>query len=161
MGAGIDANDRVYVITRMDARVIVYEPDGTFVTAWGEGIFTPRTHCIKFGPDGSVYTADDGNHTIRKFSPEGELLMTLGTPGVASDTGYDPQGGIQLRQARQHHPRWPPLQPPHRRGPRPQRGDLRLRRLRQRPGPPLHLRRQADPVLGGAGHRPGRVQPAP
>ncbi|MGE5619485.1 MAG: peptidyl-alpha-hydroxyglycine alpha-amidating lyase family protein [Sphingomonadaceae bacterium] len=90
VGAGIDANDRVYLITRMDARVIVYEPDGSFVTAWGEGIFTPRTHCIKFGPDGSVYTADDGNHTIRKFTPDGKLLMTLGTEGVASDTGYNP-----------------------------------------------------------------------
>ncbi|HEX9015931.1 MAG TPA: peptidyl-alpha-hydroxyglycine alpha-amidating lyase family protein [Chloroflexota bacterium] len=94
VGAGIDANDRVYVITRMDARVIVYEPDGSFVTSWGEGIFTPRTHCIKFAPDGSVYTADDGNHTIRKFSPTGELLMTLGTPGVGSDTGYVPEKGI-------------------------------------------------------------------
>lgn len=90
VGAGIDSNDRVYVITRMDARVIVYERDGTFVTSWGEGIFTPRTHCIRFGADGAVYTADDGDHTIRKFSPTGELLMTLGTPGVASDTGYDP-----------------------------------------------------------------------
>ncbi len=93
VGAGIDANDRVYVITRMDARVIVYERDGSFVTSWGEGIFTPRTHCIKFGFDGSVYAADDGNHTIRKFSPEGKLLMTLGTPGVASDTGYNPHAG--------------------------------------------------------------------
>lgn len=63
VGADMDANDRVYVITRMDARVIVYEPDGRFVTAWGEGIFTPRTHCIKFAPDGSAYTADDGNRT--------------------------------------------------------------------------------------------------
>ncbi len=93
VGAGIDANDRVYVITRMDARVIVYERDGSFVTSWGEGIFTPRTHCIKFGPDGSVYAADDGNHTIRKFTPDGKLLMTLGTPGVASDTGYNPSLG--------------------------------------------------------------------
>ncbi|HEX2988235.1 MAG TPA: peptidyl-alpha-hydroxyglycine alpha-amidating lyase family protein, partial [Chloroflexota bacterium] len=80
-------------ITRMDARVIVYEPDGTFVTSWGEGVFTPRTHCIKFGPDGSVYAADDGNHTVRKFTPDGKLLMTLGTPGVASDTGYNPKAG--------------------------------------------------------------------
>lgn len=94
VGVGIDANDRVYVITRMDARVIVYESDGTFVTSWGEGIFTPRTHCIKFGPDGSVYTADDGDHTIRKFSRDGQLLMTLGIPGVASDTGYIKEKGV-------------------------------------------------------------------
>lgn len=94
VGVGIDANDRVYVITRMDARVIVYERDGSFVTAWGEGIFTPRTHCIKFGPDGCVYTADDGDHTVRKFTPDGRLLMTLGTPGVPSDTGYVKEKGL-------------------------------------------------------------------
>jgi DNA-binding beta-propeller fold protein YncE len=91
VGAGVDAKDRVYLITRSDARVIVYEHDGTFVTSWGEGVFTPRTHCIRFGPDGAVYTVDDGDHTVRKFTPDGEPLMMLGTPGVASDTGYDPK----------------------------------------------------------------------
>lgn len=94
VGAAIDSNDRVYVITRSDARVIVYEQDGTFVTSWGEGIFTPRTHCIRFASDGCIYTADDGDHTIRKFTPDGKLLMTLGTPGVASDTGYDKSKGV-------------------------------------------------------------------
>src|SRR5262249_5651506 len=38
---------------------------------------------------------DDGNHTVRKFTPQGELLLTLGTAGVPSDTGYvGPQPGI-------------------------------------------------------------------
>ncbi len=95
VGTGVDANDRVYLITRSDARVIVYERDGTFVTAWGEGVFTPRTHCIRFGPDGAVYTVDDGDHTVRKFTPEGKQLMILGTPGVASDTGYDKTKGAE------------------------------------------------------------------
>ncbi len=94
VGAGVDAKDRVYLITRSDARVIVYEQDGTFVTAWGEGVFTPRTHCIRFGPDGAVYTVDDGNHTVRKFTPDGKQLMMLGTPGVATDTGYVKEKGI-------------------------------------------------------------------
>lgn len=90
VGAGVDANDRVYLITRSDARVIVYERDGTFVTSWGEGIFSGRTHCIRFGSDGAVYTVDDGDHTVRKFTPNGEPLMVLGAPGAASDTGIDP-----------------------------------------------------------------------
>ena len=93
VGAGVDAKDRVYLITRSDSRVIVYEQDGTFVTAWGEGVFTPRTHCIRFGPDGAVYTVDDGNHTVRKFTPEGKQLMMLGTPGVFSNTGYNKEKG--------------------------------------------------------------------
>ncbi len=88
-GVATDSRDRVYLLTRGDARVIVYERDGTFVTSWGEDIFTPRTHGICIGPDDSVWTVDDGDHTVRKFTPDGKQLMIIGTPGVASDTGYD------------------------------------------------------------------------
>ncbi len=93
-GVAVDSQDRVYLVTRSDARVIVYERDGTFVTSWGEDIFTPRTHGITVGPDDSVYTVDDGDHTVRKFTPEGEQIMVIGTPGVPSDTGYDKEKGL-------------------------------------------------------------------
>jgi DNA-binding beta-propeller fold protein YncE len=88
-GVAVDASDRVYLLTRRATRVLVYERDGHFVTAWGEGIFTDRTHALRFAPDGYLYTVDDGDHTVRRFTPQGQLLMTLGTPGVPSDTGYD------------------------------------------------------------------------
>jgi hypothetical protein len=90
-GVAVDSQDRVYLITRGEPRVIVYEPDGRFVTSWGEEIFTPRTHGISVGPDDSIYCVDDGDHTVRKFTPDGRLLLTLGTVGVPSDTGYDGQ----------------------------------------------------------------------
>jgi len=90
VGVAVDANDRVYMITRGDARVIVYERDGRFVTSWGDGVFTNRTHCIRFGLDETILAVDDQAQTVRKFTPDGKLLMTLGTPGIASDTGYDP-----------------------------------------------------------------------
>ena len=48
-----------------------------------------RTHGITIGPDDAVYCTDDGNHTVRKFSTDGKLLMTLGTPNQPSDTGYN------------------------------------------------------------------------
>jgi hypothetical protein len=88
-GVAVDSRDRVYVLTRDDPRVIVYESDGRFVKSWGETVFTNRTHGITVGPDDFVYCVDDGDHTVRKFTPDGELLMTIGTPGVPSDTGYD------------------------------------------------------------------------
>ena len=88
-GVAVDSSDRVYLLTRMDTRIIVYNRDGTFVRSWGEGLFTDRTHCLRFGPDGCLYTVDDGDHTVRRFSPEGKQLMTLGAPGVPSDTGYN------------------------------------------------------------------------
>ncbi len=88
-GVAVDSKDRVYVLTRGDHRVIVYERDGTFVTSWGEDVFTPRTHGITIGPDDAVYCTDDGDHTVRKFTTDGTLQMTLGDPGRPSDTGYD------------------------------------------------------------------------
>jgi len=88
VGVAVDSRDRVFVLTRRDARCMIYEPDGTFVRSFGEDIFTERIHALTIDDD-FVYTVDDGDHTVRKFSPDGALLMTLGTPGVPSDTGYD------------------------------------------------------------------------
>lgn len=93
-GVAVDSRDRVHLITRGDPRVIVYERGGAFVKSWGEATFTQRTHGITIGPDDSVYTADDGDHTVRKFTPDGEQLMVIGTPGVPSDTGYDINKGL-------------------------------------------------------------------
>ena len=93
-GIAVDEKDRVFVLTRRDQRVIIYNRDGSFVASWGEKIFTPRTHGISIGPDGMVYCADDGDHTVRKFTSNGDLLMTIGVPGVASDTGYDIKQGV-------------------------------------------------------------------
>jgi sugar lactone lactonase YvrE len=88
-GVAVDSKDNVYLMTRQDARVIVYDRGGNFLRSWGEELFTPRTHGIAIGPDDMVYTVDDGDHTVRKFTPEGKQLMLIGTPGKASDTGYD------------------------------------------------------------------------
>jgi len=88
-GVAVDLEDRVFLICRGDHPVIVYDAKGKFLSSWGEGQFTYRTHGITVGPDNSVYCTDDGNHTVRKFSPSGKLLMTLGTMNTPSDTGYD------------------------------------------------------------------------
>lgn len=88
-GVAVDSKDNVYLMTRKDARVMVYDREGNFLRSWGEGVFTPRTHGIAIGADDMVYSVDDGDHTVRKFTPEGEQRMMIGTPGVASETGYD------------------------------------------------------------------------
>lgn len=80
-GVAVNSRDEVYAITRnTDHPVMVFDRDGNFRRSFGKGIFSERTHGVFVGPDDSVYCADDGTHTITKFSPDGKLLMTIGTP---------------------------------------------------------------------------------
>jgi hypothetical protein len=81
-----DGRDRVFVFLRGPRPVQVFEPDGTFVTSWGEGLFV-RAHGLFIGPDDTVYCTDDFGHTVRVFTPDGRLLLTLGTSARPSDTG--------------------------------------------------------------------------
>src|SRR5216683_7099764 len=83
-GVAVDLEDRVFLICRGDHPVLMYDSKGNFLGSWGEGDFTYRTHGITVGPDNSVYCTDDGNHTIRKFTPSGKLLMTLGVMNTPS-----------------------------------------------------------------------------
>ena len=86
-GITIDSQDRVYVFNRGVHPLLVFDREGNLLTSWGEGLFKrPHGSCI--GPDGSIYCTDDINHTVRKFNPEGKLLMTLGNEDKPSDTGY-------------------------------------------------------------------------
>lgn len=82
-----DTNDRVYILNRSDHPIMVLDRAGNLLNMWGEGFFN-RAHGSCLGPDGSLYCTDDRNHIVAKFTPEGKLLMTLGTKGQASDTGY-------------------------------------------------------------------------
>ena len=81
-----DSRDRVFVFNRGNHPVILFDAMGNFLSSWGEGVFA-RPHGITIGPDDSVYCTDDLDHTVRKFTPDGRLLFTLGTSGNPSDTG--------------------------------------------------------------------------
>ena len=76
----VDADDRVYVFNRSDHPMMVFERDGTFVTSWGDELFT-RAHGLTIGPDGMLYCVDDDGHCVRRCTLGGELLATYGTPG--------------------------------------------------------------------------------
>jgi sugar lactone lactonase YvrE len=86
-GLATDAQNRVYVFNRSEHPVIVYDQDGRFLDAWGDAQTYPRPHGITIVDD-VIYLVDDGDHTVRKTTLDGKILMTLGTSGVPSDTGY-------------------------------------------------------------------------
>jgi DNA-binding beta-propeller fold protein YncE len=76
----VDAQDRVYVFTRGEHPLLIFDREGNFLTSWGEGLFK-RPHGITMGPQETLYLVDDGGHAVYQFTLEGKLLMTLGTPG--------------------------------------------------------------------------------
>ena len=86
-GISIDSQDRLYIFNRSPHPMMVFDSDGNFLKSWGEEQFS-RAHGSCIGPDGSIYCTDDMDHTVRKFSYDGDVLMVLGTKDTPSDTGY-------------------------------------------------------------------------
>lgn len=83
-GIAVDGRDQVWVFTRAVPPVQVYRADGAFVRAWGDDSIR-RAHYLRIGPDGSVWLADIDAHVVRKCTPEGRVLLTLGTFGEAGE----------------------------------------------------------------------------
>jgi len=75
-----DGQDRVYVFSRGDHKMVVFDRDGNLVDAWGDGLFD-RPHAVTLDLDGTLWCVDDGDHTVRKMTLDGKVLQTLGTAG--------------------------------------------------------------------------------
>ena len=97
-GVAVDSRDRVFVFARQPHAVMIFDRHGKFEGTWGEGVFA-LPHGLFIGPDDSVYCTDDGDHTVRKFTPDGRLLFTLGTVGQSSDTGATSMDYRTIRRA--------------------------------------------------------------
>ncbi|HTU26232.1 MAG TPA: peptidyl-alpha-hydroxyglycine alpha-amidating lyase family protein [Pirellulales bacterium] len=86
IGVATDSLDRVFLFTRTPNRLRVFDREGKYLHTWHDVPFV-RPHGIHIGPDDTVYLTDDSDHTVRRLTPEGKLLMTLGLSGRPSDTG--------------------------------------------------------------------------
>lgn len=80
-GIGVDAKDRVYLFNRSDRPVIIVDREGKYLHSWGDKKTFPNAHAVTMGPDDTIWLTDTFDHTVRKCTLEGEILMTLGTPG--------------------------------------------------------------------------------
>ncbi|MEZ5817300.1 MAG: peptidyl-alpha-hydroxyglycine alpha-amidating lyase family protein [Hyphomicrobiaceae bacterium] len=77
---GVDSKDRVYVFNRGEHPMIVFDREGNFLRSWGEGVFK-RPHGLHIDEDDILYCTDDGDHSVRKCTTEGKVLLTMGVPG--------------------------------------------------------------------------------
>ena len=103
----VDHKDQVYVFNRGEHPMIIFDRAGNFLRSWGEDLFS-RAHGIHIGPDESLYCTDDGDHTVRRCTLDGKVLMTIGIPGRptpfmagepfhrCTHTALSPQGDIYV-----------------------------------------------------------------
>jgi len=85
------------------APIMKFDKDGNLVRSFGAGMFL-FPHKVYVDPDGNLWIADQRGpnqreamkypgekkgHIVVKFSPEGRVLLTIGTPGVP---GNPPEG---------------------------------------------------------------------
>lgn len=75
----VDGHDNVYIFSRGDHPLMVFKQDGQFIRSWGEKLFT-RAHGITIDMGGILFCVDDEGHWIGRFTAEGELLSSIGTP---------------------------------------------------------------------------------
>ena len=78
-------NGHVFALRRAAPNVVEMTPDGTVVNSWGDNSLYRIAHSIDIDPEGNIWTTDSADNVVYKFSPEGELLLTLGKRGEAGD----------------------------------------------------------------------------
>ena len=77
-GVAVDDQDNVYILTRGEHPIMVFDREGHYLRTIGKGRFSDRTHGLYIAHDNSLLAADDGIHTIQKISTTGEVLMEIG-----------------------------------------------------------------------------------
>jgi len=80
-----DGQGNIIVMVRTAPYFRVFSRDGSFVKAWGEDGFFKTAHSLTYDKRGFLWATDSTNHAVYKFSTDGELLQTLGSPGQAGD----------------------------------------------------------------------------
>jgi sugar lactone lactonase YvrE len=79
-----DAKGQLFVLTRGDKTFFEFNPDGTFVRAFGDKLFT-RSHGLRIDREGNLWATDVGGHVVVKLNREGQALLTIGTKGEAGE----------------------------------------------------------------------------
>ena len=89
-GVCTDADDNVFLYARGEHPVSIYSRDGEFLSSWGEGQFSSRSHGSFMSRDGDLFLVDDGLGQVGRYTLDGKLLARIGPVGVTADTGYRP-----------------------------------------------------------------------
>ena len=101
----VDADDRVYVYSRSEVPMVVFDREGNFLDGW-RTLDAQAAHGLNIDAGGNLWCTEYEIHCVRKMSPSGEELLTIGTPGAAgaegdpfrrpTDVAFDSQGFLYV-----------------------------------------------------------------
>jgi hypothetical protein len=88
-GMAIDAAGKIYAFHRAEPPIVELDRDGTVLKQWGEKLFA-WPHGMRVDRFGNLWITDGQarngiGQQVFKYSPDGKLLMTLGTKGVRGE----------------------------------------------------------------------------
>ena len=101
----VDSQDRIYVNSRSEHPMVVFDREGRFLNSWGQDVLEDA-HGIFIDAQDHIYCVERNTHCMRKFTADGELLLTLGTPNregavgepfrLPTDIGFDSKGNMYI-----------------------------------------------------------------
>ena len=83
---GVDSKDRVYVYSRSEHPLVVFDREGNFLTSLGDDVLVDA-HGIFIDAEDNVYCVERDAHIMHKFTSDGELLMSVGEQGEPGAEG--------------------------------------------------------------------------
>ena len=84
-----DSQDNVFVYSRSEHPLVIFDREGNFLDSWGEDILEDA-HGIFIDAADNVWCTERNTHCVRQFNRNGQLLLTLGTPNRQADRDGDP-----------------------------------------------------------------------
>jgi len=91
----VDLSGLIYLFRRGDDidPIVVVDRHGRLVRSWGTGTYV-KAHAIRVDPKGDIWTVDAATSMVRKYTPEGRMVMQIdvgGRPPVCMDQHTVPE----------------------------------------------------------------------
>lgn len=82
----VDRQGRIYIFHRpkegtLQDPIVVVDAKGHFLRSFGKGS-NPMAHGIKIDPAGNLWTVDAHTSMVRKYTPDGQLLLEVSVGGI-------------------------------------------------------------------------------